>query len=363
MKVSRKEFLKSLEPLKPAISGRSSITELSHIWFDGAYAYAYDGGMGVRVKLETPFKLGVSGALLLGLLGQAGGDEVNLEEGDDALVFRSGRSKAKLVAMPLDRRVWNYKDNVEQVAAITMSKLFLEGLKRVMVVKPSSPKRMEHHGIALFPLENSLDLYTTDSATMAFMPVDETVKGEITSTVIPRGFAEQILAQVQPGAELFLLPACFVIEANPKVTLYSNVFDTSGILDFQGMVSKHADQKANKPFELPEGFTDALERAVLLAGPADPVVFIQTKGAALHMKGRFKFGQLDEDFELSSKQPNQQVALLADQLLRIKNVDQMSLSSEAGVLFGKDDFIFVSAVYTSKETKDDTMRGVATEAA
>jgi len=347
MKIDRKELLTALEPLKPALSNRGAVVELSHIWFDSEFAYAHDGGMGVRVKLETPFKLGVPGNLLLGLLNQAGAESLTLDAKEDTLAFKAGKSNVKLATLPLDSRVWPYpeKPTSKPVATIKVSEALIAGLKQVFVVKPSNPTRMEHHGVSIFPVEKEVDLYTTDSKMVAVTPVTEPLVGKIKSAVLPRNFAEQLVAQCKAGAELKLYSDCFTVTASPKVTLYSNVFDTSDMYDMPSIADKFSDEKAAPPFKLPEGFSGTLERAVLMAGADEPAVQLITDGKTLLVTGRFKYGELSEQFAVDKALPKCAVLVLAKQLLAPKDIERMMISKDGVTLRGKDGFMFITAPY------------------
>src|SRR6185437_569843 len=118
---------------------------------DGDYVYATNGGLGIKAKFSSPLNCGVPGNLLLGLLNQASADTLEFEQSGSALTFKVGRSKMKLATLPIDRRVWRYPDKptTKPLATIKVSEAFLKGLKRVFVLKPSAPKRMEHHAVCI----------------------------------------------------------------------------------------------------------------------------------------------------------------------------------------------------------------------
>ena len=356
MKANRKELLEALAPLKPALAGRSVVTELTHIWFDGKYAYAHDGGVGARVKVETPFKLGVPGSLLLGLLDQAGPEALELQEEEASLTFKAGRSNIKLATLPLENRVWPYPDKPtgKVLASLKVSKPFVTALKRVFVIRPANPKRMEHHAVCVFAVEKEMDLYTTDSMTLAVMPVKEPLEGKADSIAIPRSFAEQVVAQCQYDVELQMYADHFIVAASPTVTLYSNIFDTAEMLDLPAFADKYADDKAAPPFELPKEFSAALERVVLMAGAEDAVVTLQTSGKALALTGAFKLGELDEEFETIKSLPKCSVDVVAKTLLSVRDMDTMMISKNAVTLRGKDKFMYVLAQHEAplkKKTK------------
>lgn len=353
MKVNRKDLLAALEPLKPALAGRSVVSELTHLWFDGKYAYAHDGGVGARAKVDTPFKLGVPGALLLGLLNQAGPDTLELQEDNASLTFKAGRSNVKLATLPLERMVWPYpaKPDGKVLASLKVSKAFATALKRVFVIRPANPKRMEHHAVCVFAVDKEMDLFTTDSATLAVMPVKEPLVGKADSIAIPRSLAEQIVASCQYDVELRMYADHFVVAASPELTLYSNVFDTTEMLDLPSHADKYADEKAAPPFPLPAEFSEALERVVMMAGAEDAVVTLQTSGKLLALAGSFALGDLDEEFEVSKTLPKGAVDVVAKTLLSVRDVDTMMVGKHSVTVRGKDKFMFVLAQHEAPTKK------------
>lgn len=343
--LNRKETLAALEITKPALAARSSIPELSHIWFKDGYAYAHNNGLGIKTKLSfEPPNCGVPGALLFGLLNQTATENLEFEITDDSFNFKSGRSKIKLVTMPPERMIWRYPDEPtgKPVATIKVTKAFLVALKHVLVLRVSSPKRMEHYAVCIFAVKKEMDLYVTDSNSMVFAPVAEPIMGA-TKIALPRELATQLVDQCEPGAVLKLYADYFEVQANKLTTLYSNKFDTSEMLDMPSYADKFVDTKKDPPVKLPEGLGEALERVVLLAGTDEALVTFTASAKALKLSGRFKGNQLDEEFTLSRSVPKAVINIDAKTFLSVKGVSEFSITSSTVNLFGADDFTYILA--------------------
>ena len=347
MEIDRKELLAALEPLKPAIPSRTSIVELTHIWFDKENAYAYDNGMGIQVKVSTPFDFGVPGTVLLNLLSQTSADKLTLEAKDNVLAFKAGRSNVKIATLPSDRRVWPYPITPEgkPVASLKASDAFLAGLKRVFVVRPANPKRMEHYAVCIWRVDKEMDLYTTDSAKIAVFPVGEPITGKIDKLALPRTFAEQMVSRCKNAPTLQLYTDHFRVVADEKISLYSNVLDATDMLNLPDYVDRYCDEKAAPPFGIPDGFNATLERASLIAGSEEPVVVLTTSGKRLTVAGKFNVGELDEAFELKRSVPKCSLEAITRFLLLPKDVERMMVSPTAVVFHGKDKdgFLYILA--------------------
>jgi DNA polymerase III sliding clamp (beta) subunit (PCNA family) len=350
--LNRKETLAALEITKPALASRASIPELSHIWFKDDYAYAHNGGLGIKTKLSfEPPSCGVPGALFFGLLNQTSTENLEFEVTDDNLSFKSGRSKIKLVTLPPDRMIWRYPDEptTKPVTTLKVSKAFLAALKHVLILRPSSPKRMEHHAVCIFAVKKEMDLYVTDSQSMVFVPIAEPITGT-NKIALPRELAQQIVEQCEAGAVLKMYSDHFMVQATKNTALYSNVFDTTEMLDLPSFAEKFVDTEKDPPFKLPEGLGAALERAVLLAGTEEALVTFTAGAKALKLSGRFKGNQLDEEFTLSRSVAKATISVDAKSFLSVKGVAELAVTARTVNLFGEGDFTYILAAKEGAKT-------------
>lgn len=343
--ISRKETIAALEPLKAALVARSAIMELGHIWFDGQAAYATNGGLGVKVKFASPLKCGVPGGLFLGLLNQAAADTLDFDFKDDVLKFKFGRSSMKLNTLPFERMIWRYpeKPTEKPAASLKVTEAFTKGLKRVLALKPRDPKRMEHHAVCIFAVDKEMDLFTTDSSSLLVMPVSEPLSGSKEEIALPRELAEQIVSRCKSGCTLQMFSDHFYVPASDAVSLYSNVFDTSDILDLPTFSDRFTDDKVAPPFKIPEGFDTALERVALLAGSEEPTLTLSAAGKVLRLKGKFKFGAIDEEFTLEKAALKATISLDAKTLMSASGVNELAFAEGFANLRSEDGFMYIMA--------------------
>jgi DNA polymerase III sliding clamp (beta) subunit (PCNA family) len=370
MSLSRKETIAALEPVKAAVATRSAIQELSHVWFDGDHVSAANGGLGIRAKFKSPLKCGVPGALFLGLLNQAAADTLEFKQDGNGLKFKTGRSSVTLNTLPLEQFPWRYPDKpkTKPTASFKISTDFITGLKRVTALKVSGPKRMEHYAVCIFSVDEEMDLYVTDSKSMLVMPVKEKLTGSMKRIALPRELADQIIAQCKPGQILNMYPDHFSVVANDKVQLYSNVFDTSEMLDLPQFANNLVNEKKFPYVELPADLNAVLERAMVLAGSEEPLVVFKSDGKTLKLSARFKYGEIAEEFVLSKASFKTTLSLNARTVLAVKDVKKISFSERAASFLGADDFTYVlaaqdSATARAEEESEPPARGKTTRSA
>lgn len=345
MKVDRENFSSLLARLKPALRGGSAMPSFANIWFDGeaGTVTAYDGGFGIRLKCESDLECGIPGAALLGLLSTSVLKDVTLEQGKSSVAVKLGKSITKLTYFDLESQVWEFPNALSKKDTqnrFTLGEEFIEALRKVLFVKASSPTRVEHHGVMLESDDGKLFLYTTDSTTLASTFVE--VEGDLDRVLLPRLFAEQIVAQSPSGVELFVLKNCIIAKGS-DVTFYSNLLDTTGSDDL-GKIVANQQEKHSRRVELPAGFEGALARAAILSGKEDATVTLAVERDGLVVSGNYALGELKESLEFEGKHAAVTFRGDAEQIRRgLVHADSFSLTSGSMILQGEPNFLYIVA--------------------
>ena len=350
MKLDRGELLAVLDHLKPALHVGGAIPELGHLWFDGKYAYAYDGGLGIRTPLKTEFVMGLPSVQLMGLLKSSPVKEVELEEDDATLVMKLGKAKMRLLSMSFDRwapesgkGIWEFPGTLPKKAkCFKMTDEFLEGLRRVLLIKPNSPQRVEHHGVVVVPGEGAVELFTTDTRTLArcFVPAEDYPEERF---IIPRPFAEQIVRQCESGAALYVLDDCLVADGT-TVRLYSHLLGTDELVDLGDVITRLLGKDETKgKVDLPSGLSAAFERAMVLAGGEEAMVKLTISKGKMKADGNFQAGDVSEVLDVKGA-PDVTATFRADLVKRgLAEADGFALIEKALVLYGGDTWLYVVA--------------------
>jgi DNA polymerase III sliding clamp (beta) subunit (PCNA family) len=335
MLIDREVFAGSLARVKPALSSGGVVKELTYLWFDKKHVLAYDGGFGIQLKLATELECGVPGRVLTDLLSTSPLKEATLEPNGEALNVKFGRSTSKVAVLDASSKVWPFPGKLPRNAEPTaLDENFMEALRKTLFVKASPATRVEHHGVLVQKQKKDLVLYSTDSATMAQAVVKGAGAGVgFEKTLLPRAFAEQLVAQTPEGVDLYVLDDC-LIAAGEGVTFYSNVLDLSAAHDLAGVVA--STQKAQpEGVDLPAGLQEALDRAIILAAkdPDGPIISLGVDRGKLTILGDYNLGKLDEQLELEGTHPNGRLKIKATLLARaLAYGEQFSLNENALVL-------------------------------
>lgn len=342
MKVDREEFLTELAKVKPALASGGAIQQLSHIWFDKQYAYAYDGGFGVKRELKTELDCGVPGSAFINLLGSSSLKEVELEQSGTGLKLKFGKASSKLVLLSADNKVWPYQTKLPKNAEVVeLGVEFVEALRKTLFVKARVPTRVEHYGVMLQKVGKGSALYSTDSASMVCVKLPA-VKLMTERVLLPRDFAEQIVAQTPEGVKLHIAKDCLIAEAE-GITFYSNLLDISAADDMSGIVERHLSKHPN-PVAIPAGLSSALERAQILSGAEEPFVELESGGDTLDVSGSFRLGTVQDNLELEAELPEARLRVDAGLLKRsLAYSENLSLTEGSLILRSGEDFVYVLA--------------------
>lgn len=345
MLVEREEFIKTLTQLKPALGSGAVIQQLTHVWFDKAATYAYDGGFGIKLAYKGDLDCGIPGVPLLGLLNTSALKEATLElNGSSALQVKLGKSHSKLAVLEADQKVWPFPIKFPRnVSFVQLDEEFIEGLRKTLFIKASPATRVEHHGVVVQKAKNDLELYSTDSSTMVRVVVKGAAKGaDFERTLLPRDFAEQLVAQAPGGAKLYVLSDCLIAEAE-GISFYSNLLDLSGADDMSAIVTKNL-AKHPVSIALPAGLESALARAEILAGTEEPAVAASVEDGTLKLEGKYALGAVQENLPLEGKHPDAKMRVRAGLLRRaLVHAESFSMTKDSLVLRGEPDFVYLVA--------------------
>jgi DNA polymerase III sliding clamp (beta) subunit (PCNA family) len=351
MKIKRTELVQVLETIKPAVASGGAIPELRHVWFDGNFAYAYDGGLGIRVPYESEITGGMVAASLLGLLNSTKAEEVSLDLSKSAdAVLTMGRAKATVPVLDGERNPWPFptelkKKKNETALSIELSEELIKGLQRAETVKASRPVRVEHYGVVLFPSGNSVTLYTTDSRALAQITVPAQLDEDLSRVVLPHGFVSQLIKLGKGGGSVTFLEDAIIAQLT-SAYVCSNLLDSADVQDLPAVVEEKANGSA-KRLTLPEGFLEALTRAGVLVG-ADPAYIDLAVGKKeLALSAKLPLGELQEKLPLSGPVTTGEICVALDCLTDLsKDAQEFAIAESALVLYGQEGALYLVAAHT-----------------
>jgi DNA polymerase III sliding clamp (beta) subunit (PCNA family) len=359
MQFDREELLSVLADGAPALNRTSEIPGLDHFWFDGTYVEAYNGGLGIQLKLKTDLDCGLPGKPLLDLLRTSALKEVDIEGGDGKpIVIKMGRSRVTLASLPSDRNPWGFMppSKAKSQPSIILSAELQSAFTRVSFVhRLSKPTQIVHNGITVLVAKDGLELYATDSKSMARTTVKVKPPKALPDFIAPWGFVERVLTLVEPDSALYVMDDC-LMAVGKNTLVCSNVMELPEHPDLgKTMDAFDTDDLA---VEIPAGLPSVLDRALILAGGAEePKITIESNGKGLSVHGKYPLGQVDEQFALKSDLEKEEGVFRSDLVRRGLGVAKtITITSKVLVLRDDDLLYVVSAMQAAKKDKPKASR-------
>lgn len=360
MKTLRTDFLKTLNIVKAALSSGSQLQELTHLWFDGKFVYAYDEILGIRAPLETDFTGGVRGDLLLGMLEKNSAKNLTIDLDDGELCVTAGSAIIKFTVLPFDnfKEIWAPKEpNWDESFQITED--FLKGIDLTLFsVGDSKVLNPEQRGVTIIQKEEScIDFYTTDSKTISWSRIptkDFIFSSKRKRCVILTSFCEQLTKVADKGDSLSIDESTVSFLTKENVFVFSRLVEESeDPADFEGYMKNYTDVDLYIP--VPGKLNLALERASLLTSKGTseliPVEFNITRRKkkeeeipTLNIYAKTPYGEIDDDIELEGE--HSKIKLNADPSLFKRALDgrtRLAIREECIVLTGPDNFFHIIA--------------------
>lgn len=350
-KLDREALVKALTAVKPALGKVGGVMPAwGHFWFDGEYVAAYNGGLGIRLPFATKLDMGIPGEPLLKLLATSTLKEMSIEPSKGGVQLGLGRSRVQLTALPPEQRMWPYPavdaPSSKWKAALTMTPALLEGLVKLAFIKVPQPTDAVHYGIAIFPTDKTLELYATDTLTLASLVIKEPPSPDLPDFIAPHPFVKQLLELAKPDDVLYVLSDCLLLMGEAGLLIGSSLLEFPEKPDMPNIVAEHA---KGKGVPLPVELSLVLERAEILAGGQAQGLNLSISDGALSLKGKYAFGALDEEIPLTGKHPAVSASFVAEYIARgLTHADHISISKRALVLSGADGFVYIVSAHSAK---------------
>lgn len=346
MKIQRAELVRAIKLLQPAVASKSPIDGLTHIWFDGAVAVAYNDIIGIETPCDLPLVGGVAGGTLLGLLDHAAQAEVDVAATEKELVLKFGGSKAKLPVLSPDRAILPFTEDTVEGIEITAE--LHDAINHVML---SVSESYSNAGITLM-VENTADesgalaLYSTDGKTVSWARVPLPEGYEIPRVVLSESFCKQLLLICKGGGILAVVEDSVLAVAEDGTRLFGRLLEPQKELNYLEIILRYLPEGV-EPTPLPDKLDLVLERTrVLSTGEDVPRVIAVAEGGVLRCNLKTSQGELHEALRLEKPHPPNRIELVFDASLIQRGMmrcGHFMLSETAFIMLGSGDQGFMAA--------------------
>jgi DNA polymerase III sliding clamp (beta) subunit (PCNA family) len=266
-------------------------------------ATAYNDTVGIMVGIEwDQDDMCIPGELLVKALSGFKGDAYTASTVNEAdVVIASGRSKIKLHTLPTKDFPFKLPDQ-RKVPNISLTNSMLAGIERCLDGVGRDLTHPEQMGVTLDAQQGNAVLYATDNYTISRYGTKDAIElpGD-TPIIMPTAFCENLLAvsKAYPEDEidLYMHADALVAYVGKRARVFSKVLADLQPMDFERVIGRHIklDKLEEQTCEVPEGFSAALDRALLvLSMVADKATRVTSAGEVIKLHSASDLGDADD---------------------------------------------------------------------
>jgi DNA polymerase III sliding clamp (beta) subunit (PCNA family) len=264
-KYHREDLLKALETVSPALSNTPISPIFTCLGFTGKKVFAYDHVIAINTDLETEFEGAVEGEVLIGLLKNWQDTYVELNAENDVLVVKAGRSEVKLSIRKLEAYDYKFPDPKRDTTWVDDQAFFIavECCMRSVGTDPSIP---DQTGVTLISNGKSLDVYSTDHATISWvnLKLNRSIKIKGDRVILPAVFCKEML-KLKSDSPVLELGENEAVYTDGTNIVHSKYVQTTKPMDFNGIKDFHlkgTNEEDLVPF--PDDLDRALDNAIII---------------------------------------------------------------------------------------------------
>ena len=274
----RSELVSKLEIIAPAILPDSIVPALSHFWFTGERAMAYNETIALSIPLKTEFQGAIPGTLLK-ILKASRAKEVELTPGKDSIEVKAARTRLKLVL--LDPSVFSFTmPKTDSYGSLDHKpgQRFLQAIDQLMISVGDDPLQPDQCGVTIIQEEDKALLFTTNRSTIAHVKLPElSLLKNGTRVILPTSFCQQMTKLQSPamGLRINADHACFY---SGKIEMWGRLLTSKTPLDFVSVTQKLLPDE-NDSTHIPISMSRVVERILIIADDKDSSMKMTVKNA------------------------------------------------------------------------------------
>ena len=340
--MNRNELVKTLELVQPALATSGLVPVFGCFMFTEKAITAFSGdALAISAPFTTNLKLAIDGRSLLGLLKNTQAEEVTAKTDKNDVTIKTGKSRFTLPFFSDDDFLFE-EPNEKWAASVAITDKLLKGFEICLVTVSRDQSLPALMGLIL-DIDNE-SLYSCDGDAVTRCSIKgEKCKGKGSYTV-PTSFCESLLKICQ-STEVF--DGKIELTSNWAKATLANGFKVFGRVvpkqkDFNPEELIETTMVGEMPFvDLPEGFSEALARARVLADFEGKPTVLTVFNGKLDMLTKSSLGEVDDSMPFKGHDDVEAMvhASLIQRSLAI--CDQMSIRENCTAYRRSDDVLQV----------------------
>jgi len=291
--MNRAELVKTLELVKPALAVTNMIPIFQCFTFTGRFVSAYNDTIAILGPADTEESFGIHGNTLLGLLSNSQAETLSLSLEHDTAILKLGKTVSKLPFQPEENFLFK-EPNDDWEFKIQITESFIEALKLCLKTVSSDTTQAALLGITL---ENDL-MYSCNGDCLTRVKLKNKVKSRV---LMQTAFCEAVVklwsSLTMTGGFLRFNTEWVYADLGAWV-VYGRILEISEPIDFVRLIKSTIKDKLPPCYPFPDGFSEALSRARVLADPESQKTIVTITKGKMTLVTETHMGEIKDDFKL-----------------------------------------------------------------
>ncbi len=337
--MNRAELVQTLELVKSALAPTNMIPIFQCFTFDGGFVSAYNDTIAIIGPAEIEETFGIHGNTLLGLLSNSKAETITLSLERDTAIFKLEKTISKLPFQPEENFLFNEPEDKWNFS-IPYTESFNEAIRLCLETVSSDTTQAALLGITL---ENDL-MYSCNGDCLTRIKLKNKVKVK-SRVLMPTAFCEaaiKLWSTLEMTSGTLYFNDEWIMVNFGEWTVYGRILEIKEPIDFVKLIKDTINRKATPDLPIPNGFSEALSRARVLADPESQKTVVTIVNSKMTLLTETHMGEIKDDFKLEGH--SDVVANINASHLQnaLKSCKQISFHEKCVILEAPDVFKLVS---------------------
>ena len=334
--MKRAELVKTLELVRPALAATNMIPIFQCFTFNNGKVSAYNDSIAIVGPSEIEQPCGIHGNTLLGLVSNSSAEEFELSLDRSTATIKLGKTVSKLPFDPPENFIFNEPED-EWSSSLTFTVGVFEALKLCLETTSNDATQDALRGITI----QGSRLYSCDGDTLTRTELNKglgkkryLMSTEFCSAIIKLWSTMDMVKGVLSFNDEW---AKF---GTDEWAIFGRILEIKEPIDFEALIKK-SESSPVKPIAVPEGLSEALSRARVLADPESQKTTITITKNKMVLVTDTHMGEIRDELPFKGH-PDIVVDVNAQHLQKaIKTCDEVAFHENSAVLVKAPDVLMV----------------------
>lgn len=342
----RKDFLKTLELVAPALAQENLVAIFQSFCFNDNTVYAWRDTLGVVAPCPVDKNFAVHGKTFIDLIRASNAKEIDIELDKENVLVRAGKSKMKLPFSEASDFIFEEPEDEKWDVMMDIDKHLLRGFQLCLTTSSTDNAMPAFMGISVVTNGTDVLLYSCDGDAISRFTTDGKTKAKVHYT-IPNDFCETLLKIADKtgyrNGQLYVNGQWAVAELSNGFRIFGRIIENPEPMQYEKDIARVL--KVSPEFvEIPSTLNQALNRARIIGETENRSTDLRFDGKKLYMTTDSHMGIVKDILPLKSKHPSLEVKVNAKLMSRAISVtSEFAVQEDCTAYRHGDDFFLVMA--------------------